>query len=193
MKDVPEVEITVDDDDSVDELDRDVEYWLVEDGTVEDGMLLNNDHEEEAKSDENEDVCVVEGLKALELCPVEELELVKLCIDEDICPEVVVVANTELLVDDTAAEDDNWTEVVVLANPESVLDDVALEEVKDDRLALELENGAWPELIAPVDDKLVPDGPFIDGSEGDGLVDKVKLEEKVDIDEIVKLEDSIDS
>ena len=81
---VLEVEATGDDHKSVDELSREVEYWLVEDKTVEDGLLLNDDEDEEVKSDkdkENEpvDVCAVKSLKALELCSVEDPELVELC------------------------------------------------------------------------------------------------------------------
>lgn len=65
-------------DDVVNELDMGKEYWLVEDEAVEDGLLLNDDKDEEVKSDENDedelmDICVLEELGSIELCPVEVL------------------------------------------------------------------------------------------------------------------------
>jgi hypothetical protein len=74
----PGVETAGEDDDVVNELDMGKEYWLVEDEAVEDGLLLNDDKDEEVKSDENDedelmDICVLEELGSIELCPVEVL------------------------------------------------------------------------------------------------------------------------
>jgi hypothetical protein len=71
------VETASEDDDIVDELDIGIEYRLVEDETIEDGLLLNDDGDE-VKSDENEedelvDICALAELGPIELCPVEEL------------------------------------------------------------------------------------------------------------------------
>ena len=103
--DVPDVESVEEDNDNVNELDKGVENWLVEDETVEDGVLLDDDEGKEIESDEGEedelmDFCAVEGLGVVKFCPVEELELVELC-----------TVGKDELVDDGKVEDNELLEL----------------------------------------------------------------------------------
>ena len=72
------METAGEDDDVFNELDVDEEYRLVEGEAVEDELLLNDDKDEKVKSDENDedelaDICALEELGPIELCPGEEL------------------------------------------------------------------------------------------------------------------------
>lgn len=100
---VPDVENVEEDNDNVNELDKGVEIWLVEDKTVEDGVLLDGDEVKEIESEEGEEdklmeICAVEGLGVIKFCPVEELELVELCkVGKDELVDDGKVADNELL------------------------------------------------------------------------------------------------
>lgn len=90
-------------------------------------------------------------------------------------------------------EDGDWLEVVVVANPESVLDDTAVDEVEDGRVGLELSNDIWPELNPLVIDELMPNRREADDTEDDRLANKLEVEEAVDVDEKVELEGGVEA
>ena|SRR2546423_13253673 len=72
-------------------------------------------------------------------------------------------------------------------------DDTVLDEVKNDKLGLELTEDVWLDIVALVFDEIVPDAPFPAEAEDDGFTDKLELEEAAGVGERAELEGGNDT